>query len=178
MFGSIARFEVRYHLRQPLFWVVSLVLAALTFGAIVSDSVQIGGGIGNVHRNAPIVIMQFLVIMSILGMFVVTAFVASAAQRDYEHGTAALFFSKPIRKVDYLGGRFAGALFVSALVFVSCALGIILGSFMPWLEPERLGPFQLGPYVFTFAVFVLPNLFFIAAVFFALACLTRSLLYT
>jgi ABC-2 type transport system permease protein len=178
MFAAIARFEVRYQLRQPLFWGVSLLMALLTFGAVTSDSVTVGGAIGNVHRNAPFVILQLMLVMSIIGMFLVTAFVASSVHRDFEYGTHALFFSKPIRKLDYLGGRFAGALLISALSFLGPALGIVIGSFMPWLEPERLGPFELAPYLFSFAVFVLPNLFFIAAVFFGLACLTRSMLFT
>src|SRR5829696_10300726 len=178
MFKAISTFEVRYQLRQPLFYAVTFLLALMTFGATTSDSVQIGGGIGNVHRNAPLVIMRMVGFMTLIGMFVTTAFVASAAQRDFEHGTSALFFSKPLRKRDYLGGRFLGSLGISALVFLGPMLGVLIGSFMPWLEPERLGPFQLAPYVFTFLVFVLPNLLFTGAVFFTLASLTRSMLYT
>ncbi len=178
MLGAIARFEVRYQLRQPLFWSTTAVLALLTFGAVTSDTVSIGGAIGNVHRNSPFVIMQFMTVLSVVGMFVITAFVASSVQRDFEHGTAPLFFSRPIKKRDYLLGRFAGSFAVSALVFLGPLLAIVLGSFMPWLEPERLGPFRLAPYAFTFFVLVLPNLIFVAAVFFALAAVTRSLLAT
>jgi ABC-2 type transport system permease protein len=178
MLRSIFGFEVRYHLRQPLFWIITPVFALLTFGAVTSDAVRLGGGIGNVHRNSPYVVMTLLTVMSILGMFVTTAFVASSANRDFEYGTDALFFSKPIRKFDYLAGRFSGSLLVSALVFVGCALGIVIGGFMPWLEPQRLGPVTLAPYVYTFLVFVLPNLLFTGAVFFSLASVTRSLLFT
>ncbi len=178
MLAAIARFEVRYQLRQPLFWSVTFVLALMAFAGVTSDSVTIGGGIGNVHRNSPFVILQFLTVLSAIGMFVSTAFVAGAAQRDFEHGTAPLFFSKPLGKRDYLLGRFAGSYLVSALVFLGPVVGIALGSFMPWLEPERLGPFRLAPYAFSYLVIVLPNLLFIGAVFFALASLTRSLLAT
>jgi ABC-2 type transport system permease protein len=179
MLGSIARFEIRYQLRSPLFWGFALALGAMTFGAAVTDAVQLGGSIGNVHRNAPIVILTWMDLMTVVfGMFIVTAFVAISVQRDFEQGTQALFFSKPIRKIDYLGGRFSGAMVISILAFVVCTLGIALGSVMPWLDPARLGPFQLSPYLFCFFVILLPNLFFIGAVFFALACLTRSLLYT
>ena len=85
--------------------------------------------------------------MSLLGVFVTTAFVASPVLRDRETGTHELFFSTPIRKRDYLVGRFAGALAVALAVFVPVVLGVLLGSLMPWLDPERVGPFRAGPYL-------------------------------
>jgi|CXWL01.1.fsa_nt_gi ABC-type transport system involved in multi-copper enzyme maturation permease subunit len=179
MFGEILRFEVRYHLRQPLFWLVTAICGLMTFGAVVSDSVTIGGAIGNVHRNAPFVIIQLLTVVGvIIGTFVTTAFVASAVHRDVDYGTSELFFSRPIKKAHYLFGRFSGSLLVSAMVFIGPALGILIGSLMPWIEPERLGATTAGPYIFSMLVMVLPNLIFTGALFFTLAALTRSLLST
>ncbi len=178
MWKSIFLFEVKYHLRQPLFYGVTLFFFVMVFGAVTTDGVTIGGSIGNVNRNAPYVILQLLGVMSMIGLFVVTAFVASSAQRDFEKGTHELFFSKPISKFDYLIGRFSGAMVVSFLTYVGCALGIVVGSFMPWLEPERVGPFMLGPYLFALLVIVLPNLIFMGTVFFSLASWTRSMLVT
>ncbi|MEM1183205.1 MAG: M1 family aminopeptidase, partial [Acidobacteriota bacterium] len=83
-----------------------------------------------------------------------------------------------MQKRDYLLGRFSGALLVSCLVFIGPALGILIGSFMPWLDPARLGPTVLQPYALGFLYLVLPNLFCISAVFFTLASLTRSWLWT
>ncbi|HEX4951844.1 MAG TPA: M1 family aminopeptidase [Thermoanaerobaculia bacterium] len=178
MLGHLFRFEARYQLRQPLFWATGLFFAFMTFMAVTSDAVSIGGSIGNVHRNAPYVILQFLGIMSVMALFVVTAFVASAALRDFDRNTHELFFSKPITKRDYLLGRFGGSLLASMGVMVVCALGIWLGSLMPWLEAERLGPFRLGPYLFGLLVLALPSLFFIASLFFTLAVVSRSWLTT
>lgn len=178
MLRSIFLFEVRYHLRQPLFYIVFFAFALLTFGAVTSDAVRIGGAIGNINRNAPVVIFQILGVMSVLGVFVNTAFVASSAQRDFESGTAELFFSKPMKKTDYLLGRFFGSMLISLMVYGGPVLAIMIGSKMPWLEPERVGPFQLAPYLFALLVIVVPNLISTGAVFFALAARTRSLLYT
>lgn len=178
MLRSILLFEIRYHLRQPLFYIIFFTFGLLTFGAVTSDAVRVGGGIGNVHRNASVVILQLLGVMSLLGVFVNTAFVASSAQRDFETGTSELFFSKPMKKTDYLLGRFFGSVVVSLLIYLGPVLGIVIGSFMPWLEPERLGPFQMAPYLFSLLVIVLPNILFTGAAFFSLAAWTRSLLYT
>ena len=119
------------------------LLLLLTFGAVSSDSVQIGGAVGQVHRNAPFVIVQFLTVMSVLGVFIATAFVASSILRDFERGTHELFFSKPVRPRDYLLGRFVGSMLASLLVFVGPVLGIVAGSFAPWVDPQRLGPLSL-----------------------------------
>jgi ABC-type transport system involved in multi-copper enzyme maturation permease subunit len=178
MIGEIFRFEIRYHLKQLLFYVCLVIFFLLTFGAVTSDSVTIGGSIGNVHRNAPFVIMQFLLVMSIFSVFTTTAFVSNAALRDFELGTDALFFTSPIRKRDYLLGRFAGALVVSILIYIGVVAGIMIGSFMPWLEPERIGPFRLEPYLFSMFALIAPTVILIGAVFFAVAALSRSTMAT
>jgi ABC-2 type transport system permease protein len=178
VFAEIFRFETRYHLKQLLFYVALVIFFVLTFGAVTSDSVQIGGSIGNVNRNAPFVIMQFLLVMSIFSIFTTTAFVANAALRDYDLGTDSLFFSSPIRKRDFLTGRFAGSIFISFLIYVGVVLGIMIGSFMPWLEKERIGAFTLKPYVFSLLVLILPTLLLVGAIFFAVASLTRSTMAT
>ncbi|HEV7668503.1 MAG TPA: M1 family aminopeptidase [Thermoanaerobaculia bacterium] len=177
-FREIFRFELHQTLRSPLFWGTGLFFATMTFGAVTSDSITIGGGIGNVQRNAPFVILQLLSVMSVIGVFVTTAFVAGAALRDFERGTHELFFSKPMAKLDYLGGRFAGSLVASTGVMVLCSFGILIGSFMPWLEAERIGPTLAAPYLFALGVLVIPNLLLTGALFFALASASRSWLVT
>jgi ABC-type transport system involved in multi-copper enzyme maturation permease subunit len=178
MLSKIFAFEVRYHLTQPLFAITAVIFALLTFGAVTTDGVQIGGSIGNVNRNAPYVIMQFMLIMSLIGVFPTTAFVASSVHRDVEHNTTSLFFSRPIRKRDYLFGRFFGSLLVAILVYFAVAIAIYVGSLMPWLEQERIGAFFLAPYVSSIVYLVIPNLFLAGAIFFSLAALTRNMLYT
>ncbi len=178
MFLEIFRFELRHQFRQPLFWLSAILFFLLAFGAVTTDAVQLGGAIGNVNRNAPFVIMQTLLVMSILGVFVTTAFVASPILRDFENRTDGLFFSTPMTKFDYLLGRFSGAFVASIVIFLSIALAIMVGSAMPWLEPERVGPFLLAPYAFGMAVIVIPNVLLMSAMSFSMATLTRSMMGT
>ncbi len=178
MLREVFRFELKHHLRSPLFWLSGVLYFLLTFGAVASDAVQIGGSIGNVNRNAPFVVMQILLTMSILGVFVTTAFVAGAVLRDAEHGTDALLFATPLSKRDYLLGRFAGAFAAALAIFVPIMLAILVGTHMPWIEPERVGPDTLGPYAFGFFVLVLPNVLLMSALLFGLATLTRSMMGT
>src|SRR5688572_3800777 len=116
MFRAIAAFELKYHLKAPLFYILLLVYFLLTFGAVASDAVTIGGSVGNVNRNAPYVIMMFLLVMSFFGILTTTAFVANSVHRDFELNTDSLFFSSPIRKWQYLGGRFLGSFTVAVMV--------------------------------------------------------------
>ncbi|MGH8154152.1 MAG: ABC transporter permease subunit [Rhodanobacteraceae bacterium] len=178
MFGEILRLEVRQQLRSPLFWLIALALAGLAFGAASSDSIQIGGGIGNVHRNAPLVVVTMLGFFSIIGLFLITIFVAGAALRDFTSNTAELMFATPVSRSAYLGGRLAAGWVVSVLVLVAVAVGMWLGSLMPWIDAARLGPTPWHAYGWALGVMVLPNLFFLAALLFLLAVLTRSMLGT
>ncbi len=178
MFWSIVRFEIRYHVRNPLFYITSALFLMLAFGAVTSDTVQVGEAMGNVDRNAPVVILRLLGTLSVIGLFLVTAFVASSIHRDFELGTHALFFSRPVGKLRLLGGRFLGSMIVSVAVFAGPIVGIIVGSLMPWLDPERIGPFSPMPYLWSMLVLVVPNLLFMGATFFTIAALTRSMLAT
>ncbi len=171
------RFELREQLRSPLLWLMAGLFALLGFGAASSDAVQIGGSIGNVFRNAPTVTATFLGLFTLLGMLVITMFITSALLRDFDQGTAELFFASPIRKRDYLLGRLGAALAASLLVYVVIAAGIFIAQFMPWVDQARLGPVSLQPYLWSFAVLVIPNLLFTGAVLAGLAALTRSVLW-
>ena len=53
---------------------------------------------------------------------------------------------------------------------------MVIGSFMPWLDPKRIGPFMLEPYVWAFGVLIVPNLIFVGALLCLLAVTTRRLL--
>ena len=178
MFREIFRLELRQQLRSPLFWLIVLALAGVAFGAACSDSIQIGGGVGNIHRNAPYVVITMLAAFSIIGMFLIPIFVAGAALRDFTSNTAELMFATPVSRAGYLGGRFVAGWLVSVLVLVGVAAGLWLGSLMPWLDPARLGPTPWAAYGWGLAVIVLPNLFFVGALLFLLAILTRSMLAT
>lgn len=178
MFGQIFRFELRQQLRSPLFWLIVVALGALAFAATGSDTVTIGGGVGNIHRNAPYVVITMLGMFSVIGLFLITIFVAGAALRDFYDNTADMMFSTPVSRGAYLGGRFAAGWLVSVLVLVAVAVGMWLGSLMPWLDTARLGPTPWAAYGWALGVLVLPNLFFLGALLFLLATLTRSMLGT
>ena len=176
MWKEFFKFDLGYQLKQPLLWVFAVVLGLMAFGATTSDSIQVGGAIGNVNRNAPTVVAQMLALFSLMSMFLVTVFIAGAVLRDSEFGMADMLFATPMRKLDYLFGRFAAGFVACLVIFAVIALGTMLGPIMPWIDPQRVGPFSLATYGWTFAVIVIPNLLFIGALLMLLAATTRSMM--
>jgi hypothetical protein len=111
-------------------------------------------------------------------MFASTAFVANVVVRDDETRFGPILRSTRITKFDYLFGRFAGALAAAAVVFAAVPLAIFIGSVMPWLDQETLGPNRIGDYLYAFFLLALPTVFVMSAIFFALATATRSMMWT
>ncbi|MCA3735155.1 MAG: aminopeptidase [Phenylobacterium sp.] len=178
MFGKIAAFELRYQIRQPVFWVATAFFFLMVFGSMTVDNIQIGGGGGGVHKNAPTAIAMTHLVMSIFFIFVTAALVANVIVRDDETGFGPLIRSTRITRVDYLLGRFTGAFAAACLVFLAVPLAIFIGSLAPWLDPETLGPNRLGVYVYAYGALALPSIFLTSALFFALATATRSMMAT
>ncbi|MEA9727769.1 ABC transporter permease/M1 family aminopeptidase [Xanthomonas campestris] len=177
MIMAFLRFELREQLRSPLLWLLATLYALLAFAALASDAVQIGGGIGNVLRNAPTVIATLLGMFTLLGLLVTTLFVSNAVLRDFDLGTAELVFSTPVRRRDYLIGRLGAALIACMIMYVVIALGMFIAQFMPWIDQARLGPVAAFPYLWSLLVLVLPNLLFTTALLALLAVTTRNILW-
>ena len=178
MLPKIAAFEFRYQLKNPVFWVTFAIFFLLTFGAVTIDQIQMGGGGGNVLENSPYANMEKMLGMSLVFMFVTTAFVANVIVRDDDTGYGPIVRSTSVTKGAYLFGRFLGAFAIAALCFVAVPLAIWLGSLMPWLDPETLGPNRLSYYLVPYFAFALPNILISSAIFFALATATRSMMAT
>lgn len=178
MLRHLLGFELAQLFKNGVFWIVVAVYALMGFGTMASDDVSIGGGVGNIMRNAPAVVISILGSFSVVSVLLATIFVAGIAIRDFEQRTAELFFATPMKKRDYLLGRFGGGLIATFAIMLAMAVGLYVGSLMPWLDSSRLGPTPWLAYAWAFGVLVLPNLLFVSSLMFLLATLTRSMLYT
>lgn len=176
MWQEFLKFDLRYQLRQPLLWLTTLPLMLIAFLSAGSDSVRIGGAIGNIHLNAPVVIANQLSVLSIIAMILVTFFIAGTVLRDSEVGISDMLFATPMRKIDYLFGRFFAGLLSCLVIFALITLAMMLGSSLPSIDPARVNAFSFMPYAWSFLVFVLPNLLFVAALLMLLAATTRSMI--
>lgn len=175
MFTAMIRFEWRYYIRQPSFYVTALIFFLLPFLATVSRFIQIGGG-GEVWKNGTFAITQTLLIMGIFAIFLVVNFVGNTAIRNSNHQMEELLYTKPLIPWQYQLGRFIGVWLVVCAIFATVPLGIWVGSMMPWLEPERIGPTPFSSYVYIYVTLSLPTLFVLSALFFSIAHRFRSMM--
>jgi len=174
MFGPLLRFELGLWLRGTMVYIFLAVVTLMVFGAVSSDKVIIGRALENTYRNAPFVVENFYSVMCILTLLMTTAFVNSAATRDFSQNTYQLLFTTPLKKRDYLLARFFGSSLVAVIPLLGVSLAIIIAKYMPWVDAERWGPIHWMSHLNGILVFALPNTLFIAAIIFAIAVLTRS----
>ena len=178
---TIARFEVKTRLKRISTWVYFAVFLALAMfwvaaagGAIPHAIVSFGSG--KVWINSPYAIAQTVSFLGMFGLSVIAAIMGRAVQQDFEYRVDHFFFSAPIRKWEYLSGRFAGAIVVLLIILSSIALGGLLGLLLPGLDPDRIGPVGPVAYILPYFTVVLPNLVVLGGLFFCLAALTRRML--
>lgn len=145
-------------------------------GFFTGVEVQAGDATGKVHLNSPFIIFNFAALWSYLGMLIVTAIMLNVAIRDFQNGSFPLYFTKPVRKTDYLGGRFAGGFVTCLFIFSGIGLGILFGTALPILDPILIGPFRLIYFLNPYLIMVIPNLFILCGLFFSFSILTRKTL--
>ncbi len=177
VFIEIIRFELRQQFASLFVWLglfLSFVLHLLTIGSVgITLWTHPQAYINSTYAVA--VVNSTLTIVNLLSLVV---FVANAVLREHDHTTAALIFVKPISKWQYLGGRFASVAILVVLLALSAILGSLIGTMMPWIDTERLSPFVMQPFWFSFWYIVLPNLIVLCMLLFSAATLTRSLTAT
>ncbi|UYZ61654.1 ABC transporter permease/M1 family aminopeptidase [Hymenobacter weizhouensis] len=187
MFLPILLFELKYRLRRPATWIYFFILFLMGFLLVTAAgggfgtgvNVSIGGDGQAVKINAPYSVSITVAVLSVFGIIIASSLMGNPVYRDFEHRTHALFYTTPLSKLGYLGGRFLGSYLIAVLVFSGIGFGAGLASIMPWLKADRfLASTPLGTYVWPYLTLVLPNLLFTGAIFFTMATLTRNILST
>ncbi|MFT3795591.1 M1 family aminopeptidase [Flavobacterium sp.] len=175
---TFIRYELRYWLRTPMIWIFLFINTLLVFFAMASDNVQIGGSIGNIHKNAPYVIENFYSVMSVVCLLMTTAFMNATANRDFQYGMHQFVFSSPIKKSDYFFGKFFGAVIISVIPMLGVSLGALLA---PVLSPlfgmapaERFGEIIWSAHLYGILNFGLPNVIISGVLLYSLGIIFRS----
>jgi ABC-2 type transport system permease protein len=175
---EVMRFEIRFQLRSPFFIGALLMFAVIHFMSITQIFIHIDNFSNQVAINSPYAILQIEQALFILGMLPIVAFVTTAVTRDFELATASLLYVTPISPMTFALGRFLGALSLALLIELAGLTGALIGTFMPWLDQERIAPFSLLPVAYVFFVVILPSTLVLCAIFFSVAALTRSFAMT
>jgi hypothetical protein len=140
-------------------------------GALANDQLRVGIA---AERGAALVVRTHL-IWSLFYMFTAAAFVADAVLRDDLTGFAPIVRAAPVRRVDYLLGRFLGAYAATCICFLSVPAALLVSPFLPWTDPALGVAPDASTLLFALLALALPNLLISAAAFFGLATATRSM---
>lgn len=168
------KYEWKYWLKSPMVWIFLIVITLMVFGAVVSDSVMIGGGTGSVHKNAPFVIQTYYAVMSLIGLLMTTAFIHATANRDFEYGMHPFVFSSPVKKHNYYFGKFIGATTIAFIPLLGVTLGSLIAPLMPWVQASRYGSIVWSGHLNGFLAFAIPNTLIAAVIVYVLALQYRS----
>lgn len=174
MFLEIFKFELKYRKKRAATYIYFGIIFVMCFLAVTTDVVKIGGALGQVKDNAPIVLTQMTVIVSVFLCLIASAVMGVAVLRDFEHNTEAILFSTPISKFSYLMGRFWGSFVVLIFIGSGIWMAFSLGDLMPWRESDKLLPFNFWNFLQPFLVFGIPNLFFAGSLLFMSGTLSRK----
>lgn len=173
MWYNIFKFELQYRIKRPDTYVFFLFL--LLFSIVGVDFIFQGAEMGLMKKNSPIVVAKTMGAITGIFMILASMIMGVSVLRDFEYNIESLMYTTPIRKKDYLLGRFLGSFTVLLFVFSGVLFGMILGEFMPWQKPEDFLDFNVLIYLKTFLMVALPTIFFGAALFFVTGALSRNL---
>ncbi|MEM9835900.1 MAG: M1 family aminopeptidase, partial [Bacteroidota bacterium] len=97
-----------------------------------------------------------------------------AFYRDYSSKMYTVLYAYPLRKRDYLAGKFLAAFLIIFLVVATIGLGFALGAAMPGIEAGVVVPFSLGPYLQLYGLFIGPNMLLFTVIVSAIVLSSRN----
>ena len=174
MFWTFFRFELKLRFRSVSTYIFFLIPFLLMFFSVsVEDFGPIGAG--KILLNGPFALLINFGQLTGFGSILIAAIFGPAILRDFQQDTYALIFTKPVRKFDYLGGKWLASFVVTLFVFSGLVWGGMVGTFMPWADKTRLAPVHLIAYLKPFFEISVINIFFLGALFFCVAALSRRI---
>ncbi|RCR67115.1 ABC transporter permease/M1 family aminopeptidase [Larkinella punicea] len=167
-FREIFRFEFAYQVRRPYIWLFLIVLVYLNF-LMTRDRAVSEALFEEFFINSPFLIANTTVFGGLIWLMMAAAIAGDAAARDAGSRMHPLIYTTSITRAQYLGGRFLAAFVLNALLLLAVQVGILLGIYLPGVDPELIGPFRPAAFLTAYAFLSLPNAFVATALQFGLA---------
>jgi ABC-2 type transport system permease protein len=133
-------------------------------------------GGGNLFKNGPFNLLRITTFFNLLSMFIVVNYVANSAIRDTDSHMSELVYSKPISSIKYQFGKLLGSTSVVLFVMAMVPFGMLIGSLMPWVNPDRFGPVNLSYYFSAYFFFAVPTALSLSMIFYSLAARFKSIM--
>lgn len=179
MFATIFRFEMRNWLTNWAFYIYFAIFFLLGF-FIMAGAAGMFDGVtvtttSNTYINSPLAINGLMNALSQMVYFIIPTVLGATVYRDYKHNVHSILFSYPITKSSYLHAKFLSGFVATALISLSIGIAFFIATHLPFANEALLGPTRIGAYLQSYFIFVLPNIFFVGALTFALVSSTRNI---
>ncbi|MBA3526872.1 MAG: ABC transporter permease [Sphingomonas sp.] len=172
---NVFSFELAYQIRSPFPWLVLAAVLANSIFGIRSNAIE-NARAGEFLLNSSFAIAVTTLFCCLIWVVLGAPIAGAAAARDVQMRMHPLTFTTPVRKLEYLGGRFLAALVLNALILLAALLGILLALLIPGLEPAILGPHRPFAYLSVYLFIALPVAFVCTAIQFSFAALNHRVM--
>lgn len=179
MFPSIYTYELKNWLRSPAPYIYFTAFFCITFLAFAGNA-----GFFDPHTegdklqrfiNSPHEINYMMQYFNKFFLFLLPAIIGATLYKDYKYQVHSILYSFPIKKSDYLFGKFLSAFTIVVFISLSSGLAIMLAEHLPGLDPKKLGDFNLGGYLQTYLAFTIPNMLIYGAIVFSVVVWFRNI---
>ncbi len=176
MFWEFFTFELKFRFKSISIYIYFLLWFTFSFLCVASESFgPIGNNNGKILLNGPYANIYNDIGISFFGLIVIAAIFGTSILRDFQRDTIQILFTKPISKLAYLGGRWAGSFAATVFAFSGLLFGEFFGTLAPWADHSRIGPNHLSWYLQPFFSIVVFQIFFLGSLFFLVAALSRKI---
>ncbi len=179
MLRSIYTFEVKRLLKQPANYFYFMVF----FGIALVSILGTGGffdGIPETDKELRLLnsaheinfIFQYF---NKFFLFLLPAIIGMVIYKDFRNNIHPILYSYPIKKSDYLLGKFLSSLTLVFLITLSVGIAFYLGASILGLENPMIGPTNYWGYASAYFIFVWPNMLAYGLVVFVVVASLRNI---
>src|SRR5215469_8428557 len=176
MFWEFFTFELRLRRKSISTYIYFILWFVFSFLCVASENFgPVGSGNGKILLNGPYAGTIDATGIAFFGVIIIAAIFGTSILRDFQRDTYQMVFTKPVSKLAYLGGRWAGSLVTTILAFSGSLFGEFAGTFAPWADHTRIGPNHFWWYMQPFLSITVIQIFVLGSLFFAVAALSRKI---
>lgn len=179
MLKSIYSYELKSLLKQPAIYFYFVVF----FGIALLSMLGTGGFFDGVPEtdkeirllNSPHEINFIFQYFNKFFLFLLPAIIGMVIYKDYKNNVHPILYSYPIKKSDYLLGKFLSSLTIVFLLTLSIGIAFYLGEFILGIDNPMIGQTNYWGYASAYLFFEWPNMFVYGLMIFMVVASLRNI---
>lgn len=179
MFRSIYTFELNKMLRQPATYFYFLVFFAIALFTLLGTA-GFFDGVPPADKevrllNSAYEIHFIFQYFNKFFLFLLPAVIGAVIYKDFSSNIYSILFSYPVKKSDYLLGKFLSSLTVVFLITLSIGMAFFLGEFILGEENPMIEQTNYWGYAVAYFIFTWPNMFVYGLLVFVVVAALRNI---